>query len=290
MKTAALAMILAAALAGVALGAVSGGSTAVSADGLLQFYPPQAVSCIAVRVEVPEDKMITGLKWYNGSGSQAFPRILVATGNGFEPPAYDQAVAIAQNVHGQEQAWSEVAFSDPIASQSGTLFIVIEYPENYAPETGQPVLGVGYANHESPHHYFVTGDGQKWIKVTSRCRVLLEPVLADRDPGIGVMGAHQEPDAPGAALATGLFSSPNPFNPETKIELNLPAAVSGDVRIMDVRGRVVADLHHGALAQGRSTFVWQGRDNAGRTVASGVYWVVAQTNDQKFVRKIMLVK
>ena len=290
MKTAVLAMILAATWGGVAFGAVSGSATAVSADGVLQFDPPQAVSCIAVRVEVPQDKMITGLKWYNGSGTQAFPRILVATGNGFEPPAYDQAVAIAQNVQGQEHAWSEVAFTDPIASQSGTLFIVIEYPENYAPETGQPVLGVGYANLESPRHYFVTGDGQKWIKVTSRYRVLLEPVLADRDPGIGAMGAHQEPDAPGAAVNMGLFSAPNPFNPETKIELNLPSAVSGDVRILDVRGRVVADLHHGALAQGANTFVWQGRDNAGRTVASGVYWVLAQTTGQKLVRKIMLVK
>ena len=94
-------------------------------------------------MDVPENKMITGLKWYNGSGSQTFPRIMVATGNGFEPPAYDQAVAIALNVQGQEQAWSEVAFNEPIASQSGMLFIVIEYPENDAPQEGQPVLGVG---------------------------------------------------------------------------------------------------------------------------------------------------
>jgi len=63
----------------------TGGVTASSADGLIQFAPPQTVICIAVRVDVPENKMITGLKWYNGSGSQAFPRILVATGNGFEP-------------------------------------------------------------------------------------------------------------------------------------------------------------------------------------------------------------
>ncbi len=287
MKTTALATFLVAAWSAIAMGAGSGGSTTISADGLIQFDPPQAVSCIAVRVEVPEDKMITGLKWYNGSGSQAFPRILIASGNGFEPPAYDQAVMVAQDVQGQEQAWSEVAFTSPIASQSGTLFIVIEYPEGYTPEPGQPVLGVGYANRETANHYFVTGDGQKWFKVTSRCQVLLEPMLADRTPGViekrGGQGSGDE-------LKLGLFVAPNPFNPETKIELNLPAAVSGDVRIMDIRGRVVADLHHGALAQGANTFVWQGRDNAGRVVASGVYWVLAQTTDQKLVRKILLVK
>jgi hypothetical protein len=69
-------------------------------------------------------------------------------------------VAIAQNVQGQEQAWSEVVFTDPIASQSGTLFIVIEYPESDTPQEGLPILGVGYANEESSYHYFVSGDGE----------------------------------------------------------------------------------------------------------------------------------
>ncbi len=290
MRIAMLTLFILMGLAATAVADAPGDVPMGAADGLLQFDPPQAVSCVAVRVDVPEDKMITGMKWYNGSGSQAFPRILVATGNGFEPPAYDQAVTIAQNVQGQEKAWSEVAFTEPIASQSGTLFIVIEYPANYAPEPGQTVLGVGYANHESQHHYFVSGDGQKWFKVTSRCRVLLDPILADRDPGVEAKSAHRESEPSDAPTKMGLFSAPNPFNPETKIELNLPAAVSGDVRIMDVRGRVVADIHHGALAQGANTFVWQGRDNDGRTVASGVYWVLAQTTDQKLVRKILLVK
>ena len=104
------------------------------------------------------------------------------------------------------------------------------------------------------------------------------------------MGARQKPEPSVAAIKMGLFAAPNPFNPETKIELNLPAAITGDVRIVDVRGCVVADLYHGVLAQGANTFVWQGRDDAGRVVASGVYWVLAQTTDQKLVRKLLLVK
>jgi len=51
-------------------------------------------------------------------------------------------------------------FTDPIASQSGTLFIVIEYPESDTPQEGLPILGVGYANEESSYHYFVSGDGE----------------------------------------------------------------------------------------------------------------------------------
>lgn len=267
-----------------------GGGGSTPADGLIQFDPPQVVGCIAVRVDVPEDKMVTGLRWYNGSGQQAFPKVLVASGNDFAPPAYSQAVAVAVDVLGLDQAWSEVVFTDPVASQSGTLFIVMEYPENYTPQPGLSALGVGYALEASTRHYFVTGDGEKWIKVTSRCRVLLEPVLADRVPGVVALRGPQEGKSPDAAERMGLFAAPNPFNPETRIDLYLPAPTTGDVKIVDVRGFVVAELHHGALVKGQNTFVWHGRDRGGRAAASGVYWVLAQTNDQKLVKKLLLVK
>jgi hypothetical protein len=173
-----------------------------------------------------------------------------------------------------------------VASQSGTLFVVLEYPANYAPVPGQPALGVGYANETTEHHCFVTGDGEQWYRVASRCRVLLEPLLADRLPGIVALREPQE----GAGERLGLFAVPNPFNPETRIELVLAASTSGSVRIMDLRGRKVAELHHGALAAGRNTFLWRGRDDGSRSVASGVYWVLAQTADRELVRKLLLVK
>ena len=259
-----------------------------SSDGLIRFEPPQAVSCIAVRVEVPQDKMITGLRWYNGTSTEAFPQVLVASGNDFAPPSLEQAVTVAQDVRGLDHGWSEVVFSDAVASQSGTLFVVMKYPANYAPVSGQPVLGVGYANEESPHHYFVSGDGEVWLKVTSNCRVLLEPVLADRTPGVVEKRGPDGPPQPESRL--GLFAAPNPFNPQTKIELGLQAATTGVVRIVDVRGFVVAELYSGALAKGTNAFVWNGRDDAGRPAASGVYWVLAHTADQKLVRKVLLVK
>ncbi|MDP2324180.1 MAG: FlgD immunoglobulin-like domain containing protein [Gammaproteobacteria bacterium] len=262
----------------------------ILADGLIQFDPPQAVSCVAVRVEVPTDKMITGLRWFSGSSSIAFPRVLVASGNDYWPPSYDQAVTVAENALGAEQGWSELTFDMPVASQSGTLFVLLEYPENYAPVNGQSALGVGYADIASPRRYFVTGDGQTWIKVVSNCRVLLEPVVADRLPGVPDkrFPTDNPPSAP--IDRTGLFASPNPFNPETRIELYLPAATTGSVRIFDIRGCMVADLHRGPLSQGQNTFVWTGRDNVDRAVASGVYFVRAQTADQKLTKKLLLVK
>lgn len=271
-------------------GANAGAGEAAPAAGLIQFDPPQAVSCVAVRVTVPPDQMITGMRWYNGSASESFPRVLVASGSDILPPPCTEAVAVAEGVQGVEQGWSEVSFATPVASESGTLFVVLEYPPGYSPPVGQAALGVGYAEAESPLWYFVTGDGETWIKVVSRCRVLLEPVLADRAPGVAVKSARPqaEPSIPPAPAE--LVAYPNPFNPTTRIELNLPRATTGSVRIVDLRGYVVAELHRGAFARGTNAFVWNGRSSSGSATASGVYLVLAEAEDLKLATKLLLLK
>lgn len=276
---------------GLALASNAGGGVSTTAAaGLIGFDPPQPLGCVAVRVEVPESKMITGLRWRNGTSALAFPKVLVASGSDFFPPPFSEAVAVADSVQGLEQEWSSVLFAAPVASQSGTLFIIVEYPANYAPPASGPVLGVGYAEEDAHFSHFVTGDGENWIRVASRCRVLVEPILADSTPGILELGAQLDQQPAGVLERPGLSVAPNPFNPQTRIDLYLAAASAGQVKILDVRGSLIAELHHGQLPQGHASFIWKGTDRSGKRVASGVYWVLAQTSDQKFVQKLLLVK
>jgi hypothetical protein len=262
----------------------------VVADGLIQFDPPQAVSCVAVRVEVPEDKMVTGIRWYNGNGTNAFPQVLVASGSGFAPPAFTEAVVIAQNVQGNESGWSELEFSEPVASQSGTLFILMQYPENYTPPETGTALGVGYATAKSTSHFFVTGDGETWLKVSMECQVLLEPVLAARLPGVLEKSKQETREGELPAHKIGLFVGPNPFNPAAIIKLYLPESTSGSVKVFDIRGRLVVELHNGVLAKGENNFIWTGRDSKGRGQASGAYYVKAEAGEQTWTHKLMLIK
>ena len=66
---------------------------------------------------------------------------------------------------------------------------------------------------------------------------------------------------------------PNPFNPSTSIRFDLAAAGQAQVTVYDVRGARVARLLDEHRDRGSHQVRWDGRDGAGRRVASGVYLV-----------------
>ena len=66
---------------------------------------------------------------------------------------------------------------------------------------------------------------------------------------------------------------PNPFNPSTSIPLFIPADYNGTVtaRIFNTLGQQVRLLHDDILETGRHEIEWDGLDDAGQAVVSGVY-------------------
>ena len=277
-------------LAAMAGSGGTGGAGAVAADGLLQFEPPQSLGCIALRVEVPADKMVVGMRWFNGSADGSFPSVLAGSGSGDIPPPQSAAVPVAENIVGSEHEWSAIQFATPVASDSGTLFLIVEYPADYAPPAEGSALGVGFAHDQATYPYFVSGDGENWIRVARACRVLLEPLLADRIPGVLALSEAKKAEAVIPLERCGLLATPNPFNPQTTIALYLKQAGVGDVRIYDLRGHLVTELYRGPLNTGENRYLWDGRDRGGRGVASGAYWVQARTPNQVHTLKIMLLR
>jgi hypothetical protein len=83
---------------------------------------------------------------------------------------------------------------------------------------------------------------------------------------------------------------PNPFNPVTSIAMDVPRKSQVGVRIYDLQGRAVRQLYAGVLGQGTHTFTWDGRDDAGRGVAGGVYFFRMESADFTATRKMTLVR
>jgi hypothetical protein len=101
-------------------------------------------------------------------------------------------------------------------------------------------------------------------------------------------GIASKPDLPTVFRLVG--NSPNPFNPLTKIAYHVPYESDVSVRIYDVAGREVRVLVDDVIEPGRYQAVWNGRDEAGEAVGSGVYFCVMETPDYHGSRKMLLLK
>jgi len=83
---------------------------------------------------------------------------------------------------------------------------------------------------------------------------------------------------------------PNPFNPRTNISFVLPADGSARLQVYDMQGRLVKTLHDGALSAGYHTIMWDGTDDTGQRVASGVFLYRLVSGEHVFSRKMLLMK
>ena len=84
---------------------------------------------------------------------------------------------------------------------------------------------------------------------------------------------------------------PNPFNPMTTIDYQLPRAVPVWLTIYALDGRRVRVLKAGEVeGPGRGEAVWRGRDDGGRPVAAGLYVYRLRAGDFMATRKVMLLK
>jgi thermolysin len=98
---------------------------------------------------------------------------------------------------------------------------------------------------------------------------------------------------PGASPSAGRLvlhpNRPNPFNPRTTIAFELPAADRVVIRIYDSNGRLVRLLCDERLAPGTQAVDWDGRDNGGRLLDSGIYLCRLNVGTRSLARKIVMV-
>jgi len=83
---------------------------------------------------------------------------------------------------------------------------------------------------------------------------------------------------------------PNPFNPGTTIQYNLPGAGPVSLKIYDMAGQVVRHLVDQQQVAGSHQAVWDGLDKAGAPTANGVYLYELRAGEYRALRKMLLLK
>lgn len=87
-----------------------------------------------------------------------------------------------------------------------------------------------------------------------------------------------------------LANRPNPFNPTTTLRFAMPRPGRAELDIHDLRGRCLRRLGYEAMAAGEHEVVFDGRDAAGRDLASGAYLVRVRAGGETATGKILLLR
>jgi hypothetical protein len=128
----------------------------------------------------------------------------------------------------------------------------------------------------------VSWSSQGWIVGGAELRILVAS-----PPGVTAVG----PDLPVRSGLVRLDAPwPNPANPATSLRYHLAAPGPVLVTVHDVAGRHLRTLVRGTREAGPHTVVWHGDDDAGRSVAAGVYLVQVVSRNDRAATKVLLVK
>ncbi len=267
-------------------------------DGVFGLSRVTADSYIAAWVAVDGEAVVTGVRWYQNDGLTSYPEILAMAGTSNWPLAVSFALPLAQDVAGTGSSWNEASFAQPVTSDSGGLYVIFHLPagSTYEHPGNGGGFGLGYLAGNGVRCGWVTGNGEDWNPVRPDRKMAVEAILQVNKSVIKPLVLHLQTQGrqgvaePIPEVAAGLTVFPNPFNASVETRFSLPVAGHANLDVYDLQGRRVIRLLSEELGAGEHSVIWNGVDEAGQAVASGVYFARLQSGNCKLTRSLVLVK
>lgn len=115
---------------------------------------------------------------------------------------------------------------------------------------------------------------------TAICPVLIDPSLID--------GIELEKNEQPTFYISQNF--PNPFNTQTTIELITKIKSDVKIEIFNIAGQKIRSLKKDGLNAGKHSFVWDGKDDSGNILSTGLYFYVIKDTHNKQINKMIMLK
>jgi len=103
-------------------------------------------------------------------------------------------------------------------------------------------------------------------------------------------GATPNDDSYVEAVKVTLSNYPNPFNPQTTIAFSTEKAGHVKLNVYNIKGQLVKTLINANIGAGQHTVIWNGDNNQGKAVSSGIYFTLLNVNNKSKTRKMVLSK
>jgi len=108
------------------------------------------------------------------------------------------------------------------------------------------------------------------------------------DSYVSPLGVDDDKQLPKDFSISSLF--PNPFNPIINFNLQVINNESISIKVFDMMGRLVNNIHSGTLVAGNYNFSWDGKIFNNTKASSGTYFLVVSNGVKKDVKKMLLLK
>lgn len=127
------------------------------------------------------------------------------------------------------------------------------------------------------------------------------PCLEEQNPNgaaCGQIGARPQgcgtaipaiPKGPGSTILPYADAFPNPATPSTTLRLELPTAGRPVIQIVDASGRRVRSLETGLTSAGIHNLLWDGRDDEGRPLPNGIYFIRVRLDHQETTCRLVML-
>jgi hypothetical protein len=263
---------------------VLGSAAAVHADCLVGLNPCDGTTMMVKAFTAAEGQVIAGVEFRNNDARTVFPEVILVRG---AATAVSQGTVVRRATDVSETAGGmvQVAWSPSyVAEAAETYLVCVRFPAGPGKQGGGVGPGMGATRVEIPRGSFVAGGDAGELTAAA----------FDWDMTLLVGGGAEKAGSGDAATRESRFylarATPNPFNPMTMIEFGVDRGAQVNLSVYDVSGRVVRVLAHGVRPTGVYRETWDGRDEAGHSVAAGVYLVRLVVGSRLLQEKLALMK
>jgi hypothetical protein len=228
---------------------------------------------------------------YYGAGPYTFEVVLTPAGSIlflYDEIAGDPSEATVGIENGTGTDGLEIAFNAPYIHDG--LAVLIEDPAPWLTEEPPSGVTAGLGNVSVTLEVDTEGlmPGLHLVTLVVESNDPDEPeVMIPVSLLIG--GTDVDGDLPTRYVLHGNY--PNPFNPRTEIRYDLPAQATVSLRVYSIAGRLVRELLvDERQGPGRFAIPWNGRDDGGERVASGVYYYKLEADGKVQTNRMVLLK
>jgi hypothetical protein len=181
-----------------------------------------------------------------------------------------------------------ISFFDARPSEGGVT-LRAEFRSNLGVEAVNVYRGVGDGDVRLIETVYGGGESFAYVDRTARPGETYTYQIGVRDPDGEFLSPTVKVTVAGLGVALDQ-NVPNPFNPTTTISFTLPQRELVTLSIYDAAGTLVRTLVNEVRGYGKNEVTWDGRDNAGATVGSGVYFYRLTAGKFSESKKMVMLK